>query len=231
MDTHSEEESAPLPPADSDLSTVGADGIPPGRFAQEMEARRQYLLLVANRQIGHDLMSKAGPSDLVQQTFLEAHRDRERFQGRSSAELRSWLRRILLHNASNFARQFHSAGRQVRREVAIDRNDDGEQTRLELVCNTITPVRHAIHREQAEAVTRAIRELSERDQRLIRWHHQEHRSFEEMGKLLGTSADTARVAWARAVKRLQKLMALEDQTRMDVGVPPLREPGDARTAG
>ena len=41
----------------------------------------RVLLLVANREMGHDLKSKEGASDLVQETLLEAYRDLGRFTG------------------------------------------------------------------------------------------------------------------------------------------------------
>jgi RNA polymerase sigma-70 factor, ECF subfamily len=49
---------------------------------------RTYLLLVANREMGNDLKSKEGASDVVQETLLQAHRDWGKFFGRTEAELR-----------------------------------------------------------------------------------------------------------------------------------------------
>ena len=40
-----------------------------------LEACRAYLLLVANRELAADLRAKGGASDLVQDTFLEGHRN------------------------------------------------------------------------------------------------------------------------------------------------------------
>ena len=37
-----------------------------------LETCREYLLLVANQTLDHDLQAKVGPSDLVQETFLHA---------------------------------------------------------------------------------------------------------------------------------------------------------------
>jgi hypothetical protein len=46
-----------------------------------LEGCRAYLLLAANRQLDADLQAKGGPSDLVQETFLEAQKDFPPFQG------------------------------------------------------------------------------------------------------------------------------------------------------
>src|SRR5450755_4190289 len=46
-----------------------------------LEICRNYLLEIANAELGEDLQAKAGGSDLVQQTFLEAQRDFGQFRG------------------------------------------------------------------------------------------------------------------------------------------------------
>jgi RNA polymerase sigma-70 factor (ECF subfamily) len=75
-------------------------------LGQVMQVCRQYLLLVANRELEPELQAKGGASDLVQETFLEAQRDFGRFQGSSQAEVLAWLRRILLNNLANFRRRY-----------------------------------------------------------------------------------------------------------------------------
>ena len=50
-----------------------------------LEACRGYLLLIANGQLDADLRQKLGGSDLVQETFVQAHRDFVRFNGGSNA--------------------------------------------------------------------------------------------------------------------------------------------------
>src|SRR5262245_58290664 len=65
----------------------------PEALGAVLEACRGYLLLIAQGELSPDLRAKAGASDLVQQTFLDAQRDFGRFRGESVAELRAWLRR------------------------------------------------------------------------------------------------------------------------------------------
>ncbi len=65
---------------------------------------RQYLWLLAQGQLGGRLRARCDPSDLVQQTLLEAFRDFAGFTGAHEAELLAWLRQILAHNLYNEAR-------------------------------------------------------------------------------------------------------------------------------
>src|SRR5262249_40289408 len=90
-------------------------------LGQLLELSRGYLLMVANGELASDLQAKGGPSDLVQETFLEAKRDFRQFQGGSEAELLAWLRRVLLNNVANFTRRYRTSGkRSVEREVTLD---------------------------------------------------------------------------------------------------------------
>jgi DNA-directed RNA polymerase specialized sigma24 family protein len=93
----------------------------PEALGQVLEYCRPYLLAVANAQLERDLQAKAGASDLVQDTFIEAHRGFAAFRGRSEEELLGWLRQILLHNVADLRRQYRATEkRQVQREVSLD---------------------------------------------------------------------------------------------------------------
>ena len=64
------------------------DGAALGRL---LELYRRYLSLLARVQIGQRLQGKVDASDIVQETFLDAHRNFARFRGASEAELVGWL--------------------------------------------------------------------------------------------------------------------------------------------
>src|SRR4051794_6513815 len=82
-----------------------------------LESVRPYLTLLARLQIGRRLQGKADPADLVQDAFLQAHRDFPAFRGASEAELMAWLRHILAGHLANLVRRyFGTQGRNVRLE-------------------------------------------------------------------------------------------------------------------
>src|SRR5579864_9421780 len=86
-------------------------------LGQLLEGYRRYLVLLARLQIERNLQGKADPSDLVQETFLEAHRDFAQFRGTTEAELLGWLRRMLASNLANLVRRYKTTkGRNVRLE-------------------------------------------------------------------------------------------------------------------
>src|SRR2546423_13858497 len=73
---------------------------------QLLDAYAPYLTLLARVQIGRRLRGKVDPADVVQETFLEAHRQFTRFRGTTEAELTAWLRRILAGQLAQMVRRY-----------------------------------------------------------------------------------------------------------------------------
>jgi RNA polymerase sigma-70 factor (ECF subfamily) len=173
-------------------------------LGEALEACRAYLLRIANEGLAHDLQAKGGASDLVQEKFLEAHRDFARFQGTTEAELRAWLRCLLLNNAANFARGYRETGkREVGREIPLERGDSSSACEPGVAANIASPSTEAMAHEQAEAIAQALERLPEDYRRVITLRNQERREFDEIGRLMERSADAARRLWSRAIERLQ----------------------------
>jgi RNA polymerase sigma-70 factor (ECF subfamily) len=173
-------------------------------LGQALEACRRYLLQIAQQELDPALQAKGGASDVVQETFLEAQRDFDHFHGGSDAELRAWLRQLLLHHLYKLARRYRTtqkraAGREVPLEAA-------EQSNGAPVAASASPSVQAMAHEQADAVRRALTRLSDDYRQIIVWRYQEHRSFEEIANRMNRSETAVRKLWARAVERLQQEM-------------------------
>jgi RNA polymerase sigma-70 factor, ECF subfamily len=187
----------------------GGSGEALGRL---MENCRRYLLLVANRELDSDLQAKAGASDLVQETFLEAQRDFAQFQGSTEAELLAWFRRILFNNLVNHARRYCETGkRQLAREVSIDAGGSSSNLARVLDADTSSPSERAMKREEAESTERALERLPEQYRQVIHLRERDGQSFEQIGQLMGRSADAARMLWFRAVEHLARELGLSDE--------------------
>src|SRR3954452_24358404 len=83
-----------------------------------LERYRMYLTLLARLQIGRRLQGKVDEADMVQETFLEAHRQFARFRGDSEAEMTAWLRTILAGTVLHLVRRFFGT---QRRDVRLER--------------------------------------------------------------------------------------------------------------
>jgi RNA polymerase sigma-70 factor, ECF subfamily len=171
-------------------------------FGQTLQACRKYLLLVARKEFDENLRAKGGASDLVQETFLKAHRHFDRFHGETEGELLAWLRELLLNNLASFRRLFVAGKRRVAREVTLDGGDSSSPVR-ELSADVPSPSEQALGHERDQALQRALGCLPEDYRHVLTLRYVERHSFDEIGRATGRSANAARKLWARAVERLQ----------------------------
>lgn len=176
-------------------------------LGQALDACRAYLLLVAQKELEPDLHAKGGASDLVQETLLEALRDFGRFQGNSEPELLAWLRRLLLHNLTDFQRRYRETGkRQLGREQPLEPETPSEIAGGGVAADTPSPSGHAIEHEQFQAIERAMARLPDDYRQVIRLRYLEERSFEQIAETMQRSPNAVRKLWLRAVERLQQEM-------------------------
>ena len=127
----------------------GGDG---RALGQLLELYRNYLALSARLQISRHLQSKVDPADLVQDTFLKAHRSFGQFRGGTEAELAAWLRQILALNVANLVRQYlGTRARDVRleRQLADELERSSRVWGLGLVDPQSSPSQNATRREEA----------------------------------------------------------------------------------
>jgi RNA polymerase sigma-70 factor, ECF subfamily len=168
-----------------------------------LEAARQYLLSIARQEFDPDLRAKNSPSDVVQETFVEAQRAFGQFQGDTEGELLAWLRQLLLHRVGKLRRRYRDTQkRQLAREVALGGEDSGGGLADILAAGTLSPSGQAMENEQDQALQAALGRLPEDYRRVITLRYEEQLPFEEIGRLLERSPEAARKLWARAVERL-----------------------------
>src|SRR5437867_1737260 len=103
-------------------------------LGQLLEAYRSYLAILARLQIGRRLQGKLDPADVVQETFLQAHRSFAQFQGTTEGEFMTWLRQILVTRLANVVRHYATRARDVRLErdlaVELDKSSHAMDRRL-----------------------------------------------------------------------------------------------------
>ena len=168
---------------------------------------RDYVKLVARAQVESWLRTKVDASDLVQQSLLEAHRGLERFRGTTNGEWLAWLRCIVAHNATDFARRYCATDkRQIRREIPLripsadesrilfgDPRDPGE-----------SPSEQMLRRERELEVARAVSELSDDYREVIMLRNLQRLSFDEVARRMERSRPAVQMLWMRAIRRLRK---------------------------
>jgi RNA polymerase sigma-70 factor (ECF subfamily) len=179
---------------------------------QLFERYRHYLQALARAQLGRHLRTKCDPSDLVQQTLLEAHRDFGEFQGGHEGELLAWLRRILAHNLYNQARHFATLQRDAAREVSLEQVQAGvERSSLALgrclADDAETPSQAAVQRESALRLADALARLPADYQTVLLLRVYEEMPAEEVAQQMGRTAGAVRMLQMRALSALREHLA------------------------
>jgi RNA polymerase sigma-70 factor (ECF subfamily) len=172
---------------------------------------RHYLRVLAQAQVGRHLRGKCDPSDLVQQTLLEAHRDFQDFAGTHEAELLGWLRRILAHNLFNEARRFAAQQRDAAREVSLEQVQAGvDESSLALgrglAGSVPAPSQIAAEREAAVRLADTLAQLPVDYQTVLVLRVFEGLSAEEVAQRMQRTAGAVRMLQMRALAALRESM-------------------------
>ncbi|MEX0676019.1 MAG: sigma-70 family RNA polymerase sigma factor [Pirellulales bacterium] len=174
-------------------------------LGQLLNAYRPFLLSVAAEEFDSDLKAKAGPSDIVQETFAEAQRDFASFKSNTAEELRIWLHTLLMNNLADLRKRYlKTAKRQVRRERPLATADSKEFLRELIARDQHSPSKTAISREEQAKIEAALGRLPPAFREIIVLRSQERRPFAEIGQLIGKSPAAARMFWKRVILRLKR---------------------------
>jgi RNA polymerase sigma-70 factor (ECF subfamily) len=182
------------------------DGDARGRL---LEHYRGYLSVLARLQIGRRLQGKADAADLVQETFLEAHRNFDHFRGATSAELACWLRQILAGQLAHLVRRYLGT---KRRDVRLERDMAGELDQSSqaldrgLFARGSSPSQRAARREQAVRLADALERLPADYRDVLVLRHLEGLTFPDVALRMERSLDSVEKLWVRALGRLRNTM-------------------------
>ncbi|MGQ0637023.1 MAG: sigma-70 family RNA polymerase sigma factor [Planctomycetaceae bacterium] len=174
-----------------------------------LENYRNYLMLLARVEIGRRLQSKLDTADVVQETFLEAHRNFPRFRGNREAEFTAWLRGILADRVSKLVRHYvGTQGRDVRREQRLEIDIDHSSRILDrgLLSIHSTPSHQVAQREQGVLLAEALARLPADYREVVVLTHLEELPFSEVARRMDRTVGSVKRLWVRALSRLRRLL-------------------------
>ncbi|TWT37664.1 ECF RNA polymerase sigma-E factor [Posidoniimonas corsicana] len=177
----------------------------------------EYLKYVASSRMDDRLRRRVSASDVVQESFYEAHRDFSRFRGDSPEQFVGWMRRILVNNLMRVVeRNLVAAKRDVRREVSLDRLRRGvEQSSWRfsalLASDEETPSTDLRRQETQTAMAAVLAKLPEDYRRVIRLRNIEGLSFADVAEQMDRTSGAARMLWLRALEQLRAEYAGTDE--------------------
>jgi len=177
-----------------------------------LEENRAALLAEAERQLRRRLAARVDSADIIQQTFLEAHRGFERFEGHSEIQFASWLRTILNRNIAGQLRDHtRVAKRDLRRERSLDDSrGGGEPLWRRIVAGQSTPSQRAMRAEDFARLAVALGTLTKDQREAVRLRHLEGWPLARIAERLGRTPAAAAGLIKRGVQALRERI-IEDE--------------------
>jgi RNA polymerase sigma-70 factor (ECF subfamily) len=162
----------------------------PGRW-------RDYLAVLAQIHLAPWLRGKIDLSGVVQQTLLEAFRNRPALPG--PADEAAWLRKVLAHNLADEVRRLATGKRDVTRERSLEAALDESSSRLGalLAAEQSSPSQRAEHNEDAVRLAAALAGLPDAQREALILQHWHGWSLAQIAAHMGRS----RAAVAGLIKR------------------------------
>ncbi len=162
-------------------------------FRLLVEQHSRAIFRLAFRMTGNEQDAE----DVVQETFLRAYKQLDRYEARSS--FATWLFRI----ASNYSLDLIRMRK--RHEDKRERGSDEERDILQSIpVDTPGPERMAYGTQVRDRVNAALDELSPQERTAFVLRHFEGLSIEEIGASLGTGTNATKHSIFRAVQKLRK---------------------------
>jgi RNA polymerase sigma-70 factor, ECF subfamily len=182
--------------------------VPGEADSQVLERFRAYLQVLARLHLDPLLKGKLDPSDVVQQTLLQAYQALPQFRGTSDGERAAWLRQILARALANALRDFGRAKRDVALERSLEAALDASSMRLGtwLAAEQSSPSQQAARQEDSVRLAEAMAKLPEAQREALILQHWENWSLAEIGTHLGRSPAAVAGLIKRGLKQLRVLM-------------------------
>lgn len=178
----------------------------PQAFEELFARHRPYLRQLVELRLDPKLRMRVDPSDVVQETHLEAFRRLSGYLEKRPMPFRLWLRQIA-HDRTLKAWRHHlgTASRSAAREVPLP-----ERSSLllaqQLFAGSSTPSQRLDRREVAQRLRQAIAQLPQTDREVILMRHFEGLSNPEVGCLLGMDPGAVSKRHGRAMLRLHRIL-------------------------
>ncbi len=177
-----------------------------------LERFRGYLALFARMHWDPRLQGKYDPSDLVQQTLLEAYEKRGQFRGGGDDELAGWLRQMLAHNLADVLRALGQAKRDVNLERSLEAALGESSSRLDgwLAAEQSSPSQRAMKHEEQLRLADALDQLPALQREAVLLHHLQGMSLADLAGHLKRSEASVAGLLRRGLARLRELLQDQD---------------------
>ena len=174
-------------------------------------SHRDQLVRIVKIRMDVRVQSRVDPSDVVQDTYVEATGRFSDFAKNPKMDFFLWLRFLTIQKLIQIHR-FHlgAQARDAGREVSINRSPTPQATSAilaaQLLGSLTSPTRAAIRQEDEAMLEKALNEMDEIDREVLVLRHFERLSVNETAQVLSLSESGASSRYFRALGKLKKIM-------------------------
>ena len=170
-----------------------------------LEPFRSYLMVLAQAHLAPELRAKIGASDIVQCTFLKAHRAQAQVRDRMPANLAAWLRQILIRVMQDAVRDLRRDKRDIRCERSLATAVNQTARRLEdlIPADQITPSKAVARADLLVEVSRVLEALPELQREAILMKHCQGYTVDEVAQRLDRSPAAVASLLRRGLKQVR----------------------------
>ncbi|MEZ6128885.1 MAG: sigma-70 family RNA polymerase sigma factor [Planctomycetaceae bacterium] len=172
-----------------------------------LDVCRQRLKELANGPLTEQLGADWDPSDVIQESLLEAYQGLTSFRGQQSEALWAWLRTIMEHNVADRLkherRQKRNGGAQRSLEGVLQ---NGRSLRELLVADQSSVSERVVRQENLSRLNVEIDELPPQQALVFRMRHEQGLSLDEIAEVTGRTHASIAGLLIRANRRLNEFL-------------------------
>jgi RNA polymerase sigma-70 factor (ECF subfamily) len=174
-----------------------------------LERYRDYLRRMVAVRLDRRVAARVDPSDVVQETLVEAARRLDDYLKERPIPFYGWLRQLAGERVIDAHRR-HVAS--LRRSVTLEQRDtvlpDASADALvqRLFADDTSPSNHLMRQERHEHLKKALASLSQKDREILVMRHLERLSTAEIAAMLELSEPAVKSRLFRALIRMRELM-------------------------
>ena len=191
------------------LTQLRADG--ETTLAKLFDEHRERLLRMISFRIDNRLHGRVDPTDVVQESYLEAVKRIPHYLANPAVSVFVWIRSITGQTLINVHRRHlkakrRDAGREVRRQPGAGLQATSVSLAAYLVGQQTSPSHAAMRAEAMAGIEQALEQMDDIDREVLVLRHFEELTNQETAETLGLQKSAASNRYIRALKRLREIL-------------------------
>ena len=179
-------------------------------FADLFSRHRGRLKQMLEFRLDRRLRGREDSSDILQQVYIDAHKNISSYLKRPQLSFYVWLRQLTSQRLIDvYRRHMKAERRDVRQEISIDKSNSGVTSAsmaIQLAALMPTPSQVAMQAEMIAQIESSLQSMDSLDREILALRHFEELRNSEVAEVLGIKEAAASNRYVRALTRLRETL-------------------------